>query len=117
MIRAEERAQELGLESDGEPSINTGNWTSTLRGAYNSRPLLIKLLFAKHIANNMVFPSDVSVMQKAPATSRRWQPDGPEGQQLKNDVASSFLDGSLDVANPDFMALYRKAPAMYGQVY
>jgi hypothetical protein len=65
----------------------------------------------------MVFPSDVSVVQALSTsnTCKRWQSDGPEGQQLKNDVVSSFQDGSLDVANPDFMALYRKAPAMYGK--
>ena len=51
----------------------------------------------------MVFASDVWL--PAWSTLRRWLRDGPEGQQLKHDVMSSFQDGSLDVTNPDFMAL------------
>ena len=92
---------------------NTVNCANTSHGALTSRNLLILLAFAKHIANmvfasdiaNMVFASDVWL--PAWSTLRRWLRDGPEGQQLKHDVMSSFQDGSLDVTNPDFMALYR----------
>ena len=83
---------------------NTVNCANTSHGALTSRNLLILLAFAKHIAN-MVFASDVWL--PAWSTLRRWLRDGPEGQQLKHDVMSSFHDGSLDVTNPDFMALYR----------
>jgi len=83
---------------------NTAYCANTSHGALTSRNLLILLAFAKHIAN-MVFASDVWL--PAWSTLRRWLRDGPEGQQLKHDVMSSFQDGSLDVTNPDFMALYR----------
>ena len=61
----------------------------------------------------MTFTSDAS-LRPEPST-KRWQPDGPEGQQLKNDILSSFQDGSLDADNPDYMILYRKSPLLYGK--
>jgi hypothetical protein len=47
----------------------------------------------------MSFSFDAS-LRPEPST-KRWQPVGLEGQQLKNDVFSIFHDGSLDVDNPN----------------
>ena len=56
----------------------------------------------------MPLPSNAST--RPALVPKRWQPDGPESQQLKVDVMSSFQDGYLDIDNPDYMALYRKSP-------
>jgi hypothetical protein len=47
----------------------------------------------------MSFPFDAS-LRPEPSTKRR-QPDGLEGQQLKNVFFSIFHDGSIDVDNPN----------------
>jgi hypothetical protein len=71
---------------------------------FNVGPIAFKDLwsisFANHIAIAMPFPFDAS-LRPEPST-KRWQPDGLEGQQLKNDVFSIFHDGSLDVDNPNY---------------
>jgi hypothetical protein len=68
----------------------------------------LSISIADHIAKDMPFPSDASL--RSESSTRRWQPDGPEGQQLKTDVFSIFHDGSLDVDNPDYMLLSQKLP-------
>ncbi len=70
-----------------------------LFGTMRPHNLFLVNVLANHIAKAMPFPFDAS-LRPEPST-KRWQPDGPEGQHLKIDVFSIFHDGSLDVDNPN----------------
>jgi hypothetical protein len=70
--------------------------------------------FSSDASSLLVLPASTTIVMNKKRNNKIWQRDGPEGQQLKQDVSSSFHDGSLNIDNPAYMVLYQKSE-LYGK--
>jgi hypothetical protein len=70
--------------------------------------------FSSDASSLLVLPASTTIVMNKKRNNKIWQRDGPEGQQLKQDVLSSFHDGSLNIDNPAYMVLYQKSE-LYGK--
>jgi hypothetical protein len=50
------------------------------------------------------------------STRSKWSHEGPEGIELRKDIEEGSRNGTLNLAAPDYMAMYNKKLSTYGKV-